>query len=127
MDKYLHKKVVEIPIYRGKLVILLGNDVEKLTSVLSEWDKDEEPYAHAWRLGYKGWKSACVVLNFHHSKSKINHGIVAHEAMHATHFIAQDSDIDFDFDNPEPITYLLEWVTNEIHKFIHQKGFKVEI
>lgn len=121
--KHLHLKELEVPLYRGKLVIILTNDKEQLQKYIPDFE-DEEPYAHTWLVNWKGKQGFVIVLNFENSFRKIHNGTITHEAIHATHFIAQERDIEADFLNDEPITYLAEFITDEIYKLMTKHKFK---
>ena len=124
MKKYLHKKEIEIPIYRGNLVIIGSNSVKKINKILPDYEK-EEPYAHAWYQNWNGFQGYIVILNFHHSTSKIHHGTITHEAIHICSYLAEDRGILLDTNNDEPIAYLAQWVSDEIYKFAKENNLKI--
>lgn len=121
--KYLHLKELEVPLYRGKLVIILTNDKEKLQKYIPDFE-DKEPYAHTWLINWKGKQGFVIVLNFDNSYRKIHNGTITHEAIHATHFIAQERGLEADFQNDEPITYLAEFITDEVYKLMKKHKFE---
>ncbi len=112
-----------MPLYRGKLVIMLTNDKEQLQKYIPDFE-DKEPYAHALLINWKGTQGFVIVLNFENSFRKIHNGTITHEVIHATHFIAQERGIEADFLNDEPITYLAEFITDEIYKLMTKHKFK---
>lgn len=117
--KYLHLKELEVPLYRGKLVIILTNDKAELQKYIPDF-MDEEPYAHTWLVNWKGKQGFVIILNFNNSRRKIHHGTIAHEAIHATHFIAQERGIKADFLNDEPIAYLAEFITDHVYELMEK-------
>jgi len=121
--KHLHLKALEVPLYRGKLVIILTNDKQQLQKYIPDFE-DEEPYAHTFLINWKGKQGFVIVLNFENSFRKIHNGTITHEAIHATHFIAQERGIEADFLNDEPITYLAEFITDAIYKLMTKHKFK---
>lgn len=123
--KYTHKKVIDIPIYEGKFVIILSNDPNGIKKILPSYDR-ENIYAHTWYTKYKKHQGYFVVLNFDNKYNKITHGTIAHEAQHCVNILADIRGFIPDFENDEPTTYLLGWFVDEIYKFVKEKGFKVK-
>lgn len=122
-DRYFYIKVVNIPIYKGNLVMILSNDKDKISKLDKGWTK-EDIYAHAIHGEYKNFEAFYIVLDIKNS-SKITNGVIAHEAFHVAEFIAESRGFIPDFENNESVAYILEWVTDQIHKFIIEKGFKI--
>lgn len=122
-DKYLHKKVTEIPLYKGKLLIIFSNCADKVKAVYPDFE-DPDVYAHAIYTHVKGWDSFIVLLNFDNKLSRISPGVIAHEAVHTANSIARERGVQSDFLNDEPIAYLAEWITDEVYKFMAKHGFK---
>ena len=87
--------------------------------------KNIEIYAHSWFESYKGREGFIMILNFENDFRKITHGVIVHEAIHISNYIALERDIDPDFENDEPIAYLAEWITDEVYKFIKKSNFKI--
>jgi hypothetical protein len=52
--KYIHLKDSEIPLYRGKLVVIISNDTELIKKHLPSFS-EEKPYAHAISDNWKGY------------------------------------------------------------------------
>lgn len=121
--KHLHLKELKVPLYRGKLVIILTNDKEQLQKYIPDFE-DKEPYAHTGLVNWKGNQGFVIVLNFENSFRKMHNGTITHEAIHATHLIAQERGIEADFLNDEPIAYLAEFITDEIYKLMTKHNFK---
>lgn len=120
MKKYLYRKDKPIPLYRGALVIVLTNSKKKLKNHLNDFGKGGI-YAHSILSSYKGRQGFFLILNMHNKYRKIKHGIITHEAIHIAHFIADLRGIKPDHNNDEPITYLSEWITDQVYKFIKSK------
>lgn len=119
--RYLHKAESLIPIYGGTFILFLTNSAEMLKEYVPDF-ADDQVYAHAL---YRDWDDKdrfMMVLNF----DKVIHpGAIAHEALHVAHNIASCRDILPDYENDEPIAYLVEWVTDEVYAIIHQMEFEV--
>lgn len=122
--KYLHLKEQKIPLYRGKLVMILTNSKKKLRKHVPEY-KGETLYAHAIYTDWNGVQGFAIVLNFNNKFRKIHHGTIAHEVIHITNFISDMRDIRLDLVNDEPIAYLAEWITDQIYAFVRKHKFKI--
>lgn len=119
MKDYIHSKLVNIPIWKGKLKIIFSNSSELLSK---ELDFNEYPYGHTLAVE-GGW--IFVVLNFHHKKLKMTHAVIAHEAVHAANFILSDRGCISTWDNDEQLAYTVQWVVEQIEKFRKEKGFEI--
>jgi len=126
MKKHFYKKEQNVPLYHGKLVIIFTNDTERLKRCIPEFG-DNEVHAQAWISDWKGFQGFFVILNFKNSYSKITNGMITHESIHIAHFIAKERGFKADFENDEPITYLAEFITNEIYKFMDKHNFKAKL
>lgn len=122
--EYIKIKKTWIPIYHANFNIILSNSTSKIEKFIKDIDMSN-PYASAIKHYNKG-NCYSIVLNFDREDSlKITHGIIAHECLHIVNMILVDRGVLPDFNNDEPLTYLLEYITNKVHKFINKKGFKV--
>lgn len=119
MEKHFFIQSKEIPIYRGKLVIILSNDKDKIKKICPIFD-DDNIFAHAIFGNYKGVQGFFIIINLKNKFMKITPGVIAHEAYHICSFISDKRGITIDTNNDEPIAYLTEWIVNEIHKFINK-------
>lgn len=119
---YLHKKEFEIPLYRGKFVVILTNDVSFLQKYIPQFEH-KEVYAHSWLINWKGKQGFVMILNFDSNTRKIYHGVITHEALHVVHFIAQCRGMVPDFENDEHLSYLSEWVSDKVYSFARQHNF----
>lgn len=117
MKKYFFIQSKEIPLYRGKLVIILSNDKEKIKNICPIFD-DDNIFAHAIFGNYKGTQGFFIILNHKNKYMQINPGVIAHEAHHICSYIADKRGIIIDTNNDEPMAYLIEWIVNEVHKYI---------
>lgn len=107
----MKSKIIHIPIYCGKLTIILDKDlsfVEKKYKTKSLKDfgavtlKDETKYRH-------------YVVAFEYSYGSI----IAHEIVHLINYIYLDCGIELDRVNDENQAYLTGWLFDEIHKFLN--------
>jgi len=122
---YIKIKALEVPLYRGKFIIVLTNSTTELKKHLPEFERPLV-YAHSWAENYKGHIGYYMILNFENKHRHITHGCITHEALHIANFIASDRGIQASFSNDEPITYLAEWITDETYKFIKANNLKPE-
>ena len=123
MDKYFFQRIKDVSIYKMGLGIILTNDSDKCNDLFDIWEKDERVYAHALRAVYRDKNTVFVVLNFHDPESKMTHGAICHEAIHATTFIFDHIGAIHDPESEEPYNYLCEWIVNNIYEFIKNKDF----
>lgn len=117
-------KAIKVPLYPGKLVIIITGSLKKAKKNISIF-KDDYIYASSYFDVYKKDQGFYVLLNFNYHK-KIYHGTIAHEAVHIAHFIMTHSGLIDSFDNDEPKAYLVGWITNQIYKVIKQTKYKIK-
>ena len=86
-------------------------------------DFNEEIFAHAITGEWDGHDAYYIVLNFNHHFSKICSGTIAHEAFHIASYIAENRGVKMDFNNPEPMAYLVGWIDNEVNKFARKHNY----
>ena len=114
--EYFYKKEIEVPLYRGLFVIILTNSIDKLNKCLGR--DDSYVYCSSFYGSiYKKTEGYIVAFNFDRD-DKITYGTVAHEAFHTANFICSHRGFEADLENDESIAYLIEWLTDNIHKFI---------
>lgn len=123
MKDYLYLKSLQVPIYRGKLIILISNSLEKINKYLPDFDVTEI-YAHATLGDYLSEHGYFIILNFNNKNRKITDGVITHEAFHISNYLLLDRGVKADFINDEAQAYLMEWITDQIYKFINKKGLK---
>lgn len=119
MNEYYQKIEIDVPIYRGVLVVIVSNSIKLVNEEIEgiEW-REKEVYAHTLLSNWEGNNGYVVILNPDCSVRKMTHGVIAHEAVHVAQFIFENHGVRHDFDNPEPFNYLVEWVTDEIYRYI---------
>lgn len=126
MKKHFHIKTVQVPLYVGKFVLILSNDLDSVKKSIPQMSDETTLFGHAAFGTHKGSTAYFMVLNFDDS-DKITHGTIAHEAHHIVSYIFSHHGIEYDISNDEPAAYLLSWVVNTVYKFLHEKNFKSEI
>lgn len=127
----IYKKIVDIPLYNGKLMILLVDnleDIQKHTEIPERlqygWEDPKRIYAHHVFGQRKGHECYHIILNPNHDV-KLTPGAISHECLHFVTLLCRERGIHLDHDNDEPMTYLLEWAVNTVHGFLKKK--KIEI
>jgi len=107
------KKTIKIPIYYGKLTMILDKDlsfIEKKYKTRSLEDfgavtlKSENDYRH-------------YIVTFTDADHLSN---IAHEIVHIKNYIYLDCAMELDRYNDEPEAYLIGWLFNEIYNFLKQ-------
>ncbi len=126
----MERKTVTIPIYKGIFDICITSSHKDLNELYcnsrgkNHFEDDEIVYAHAMIAKLKndveGLRRYVMVLNFNNKVDKIDHGAIAHEALHITHFLLENKGIVLDYDNDEIVTYVLGWVVDEVYKFLKE-------
>lgn len=125
MEKYFYKKRLNVPLYGGYLNIIFSNDEKRIKNLFPEfYEEDDFAFAYFDDLKYKD--EFFLVLNFNHFERKVYPSVVAHESLHCTNNILSDRGIMADFTNDEMITYLMDFIIDEVYKFAKKKNFKIE-
>jgi hypothetical protein len=107
----MKSKTVNIPIYCGKLTIIIDKDllwVEKKYKTISLED-----------FGAVTLKYRHYVVAFTDTKHLSN---IAHEIVHIKNYIYLDCAMELDRYNDEPEAYLTGWLFDEIHKFVEEQN-----
>jgi hypothetical protein len=121
---YYYEQAYAIPLYRGDLIIIITNSIDKLYEQFTDIEFNEL-YAHSIYNNYDGGSGYFMVLNFDSEHRNIMHGTISHEASHLAGMILKHRGVISDFDNDEPFTYLVEWITDIAYKVIDEYKFKV--
>ena len=117
--EYVMIRDYDVPLYRGKLIIVISNSIEKLKAKVPEFNRSRI-YAHSFGINYKGRTGYAMILNFENDFAAMTHGCITHEAIHLAHFVADDKGFVADFNNDEPIAYLAEWITDKAYEFMKE-------
>ena len=125
----LDKHIIPIPIYGGKLVLILTSNIEK---VYTAYDTPCPKYvpddgigcisATAFRkILYSGKENVVHYVIAFPSGKRIAPGAIAHEAHHITKNILLDRGIPINPNEDENECYLLGWIVNQVHDWKSQK------
>lgn len=114
-----YKKVVNIPIYGGKFIIVFSDDTEKVSKIVKIHPSNiGEIYGMTFHnFLYGGWESFCVCFNFW-TKFPITLGTIAHEINHAGNRVLSARDFAPDWNNDEAECYLKGWMADEVMNFM---------
>ena len=125
MAEYHYIKGREIPIYKGKLYVVVSNDYEKVEKLIPGFDKwsSGELYAHTFLTSYKGEEGIFIILNFDHEYEKMTYGVIVHELRHAADLVAQRRGLNTTPQNTESNAYLMEWMANTVFLELIRWGF----
>ncbi len=118
------KKSIDIPIYTGKLVIILTNESDRLPEHIQ--DNSIDLHAMSFvndikdnRIGFH------VVFNFW-GISKVYHGVIAHEIRHCVDLITEYHGIEMTKIN-EPAAYLTGWVADQVYLMLKENKLKPKL
>ena len=115
-------KKTKIPIYKIRMTLIESSNKEKVVKYFKRMDFDfecEDIFAHIIEYHRKenNKKYYCIYLVFNRENkhSKITHGVIAHEVVHATdaifHYIEEEK-------TEECYAYLVEYLINMICEFL---------
>lgn len=117
------RKNLSIPLYKAKLVLIDTNDIGRMEKMFPGWDIEGYVFAHTIKGNIRGrdgfHRCIFIILNTHTDLSPITPGVIAHECLHAVGWIMDMKGCRHDIENDEPYAYLLEWMVNQVHKFLY--------
>lgn len=121
------RKSIKVPLYVGYFDIVVMDNTIDFDNVYSEPFSRKEIYGHSIETTSKRdtFIHFVLVLNFNNPMGKITNGVIAHEALHITSYIMDYIGQDFDHNNHECFSYLLQWVTDQVYKFIEDNNLVV--
>jgi len=122
----MYKELIEtFPLYRGKLCVINTNSNGLLLRKHDLELKDKELYASTIdgciKINNSNYYCTYIILNTNNSFTPITHGVIAHEAFHASNFLLSRRGVIIDRDNDEAQAYLIDWITDQIHRLIKIK------
>lgn len=110
----MRSKTISIPIYCGKLTMILDKDLSSVQKKYKTFPLDD---FGAVTLKNKSNYRHCVVA-FTDEKHLSN---IAHEIVHIKNHIYSDCAMELDRFNDEPEAYLTGWLFDEIYNFLNEK------
>ncbi len=121
-------KKIRVPIYGSRVMFIESKNYDEIVRYFKRIDYDfylnsEEIFACVvvHHTVEKGEKYNCIyfIMDSKNKYNKFDHGVIAHEALHIAHDIAEyKSHSNF---SQEPLSYLVEYLVNEICKFLNVK------
>lgn len=117
------KKLIKLPIFPGKLMIIDTDSIEYLkehTDLTRELMNGflDSIYAHSITGGLEGRICYYIVFNTKNTHKKVTHGTIAHECLHITHYMFDIMGYESDQENDEFQAYLLDYLVEEVHKVL---------
>lgn len=116
------EKSTDIPLYQGKLVLLLASEAKEVQERINDFKPLESgkvyASAHPFSFNEDNLAAYAIILNMKDRENKITHGTIAHEAMHIVSMVLEDRGVIADFNNDEPAAYLLTWVVDKIYSWL---------
>lgn len=108
--------------YDFTLVIVLGDTIEackaEYTKITGNSINDVlEPSAALCTYDYNA-KSGSHIFILIPKKTTKRHDTIAHECLHAVNFVFAARGVKWDYDNDEPATYLLSYITRCVYSAI---------
>lgn len=118
-------KVVHVPIYDFKLVIIDTKKVKYVNKFVEDKDchlpdnTQDDFLGYSIFSTYKNHRAVFLIVN---SKDKeFDDSIIVHETVHCVNAIFQEIHHTPDTENDEPQAYLTHWIFKHAQKFIHAK------
>ena len=111
-----------IPLYSGKLAIVVTHNVNDLKKVFTEESiqytdilENSYLYGHCLNLSHEGYTAYTILLDFKSAAGPITHGTISHEALHAVNMLFNSRGVNYNLDDDEHAAYLLGWITDMIY------------
>lgn len=114
----MKKKIVDIPIYGGKLII---REVKNWKKINKKYNFELEPHV-----------DGCVFNMISDSKDhsefhicflgKPSNSLIVHEVIHLVNSIYKYRHVELDLDNDEPQAYLAEWLFEQVEQYFEENG-----
>lgn len=108
----MKSKIVPIPIYFGKLIIVKTDNFKEVNKVYKTKAKNKLYDAVVFETIKEGHHVVAIKV--------VNWSVIAHETVHLVNNIFLECGIQLDRVNDEPQAYLTGWIINEIDKFLKE-------
>lgn len=106
----LHKQKVYIPVYKGMLVVVVGEFEE----VWKEYNLSDDPNIYDALVWVKTDKEGLITYYVAFRATNPRANVVAHEAVHLVNRVFRDRGVQLDVWNDEPQAYLTDWMVENI-------------
>lgn len=110
---YINTSIVT-PVWQAGIMLWVCTP-EKGTELLKKYDLHPEVTIEEWNYGkcvQKDTKNPIIWINSNLPHNKLL-GALSHELLHATFFILEIKGVPINYENSEPFTYLLEYLTEK--------------
>jgi len=114
----------DIPLYKGKLIIIISDNIEFVNKYVFFKKCDHHLYAHCIYDNFNGEQGFFIVLN-PFSNVKLTEGVIVHEILHCVNFIMDARGQVADRNNDEADAYLAEWIGNKVFTIIKKNKVKL--
>lgn len=115
-------KKLYLELYKIRFILIESNDSKEVEEKYN-LELGEDLYAHTALRSIKekelDWSCIYLVFNTKHTHAKITPGCVAHESIHAANYIFSIIGAEVDIYNDETYCYLVEWIVNQVDKFLN--------
>lgn len=91
---------------------LNSSDIEKLEDQWNLLDEDKN-LGGFYKIKYDGWNSYLIIFSISHNQT-LTYGMIAHEALHIVDYLFESIGHEYNYQNNEPGTYLIEYIVNTI-------------
>lgn len=121
-SKVVYKEII-VPLYQQKVLFVIAQEVFYVNKKLGiNFNSNDEVFASTYyNFNYKETNTSLILLNFNNDTASITHGIIAHECCHLVEAIFERVGAKHNIDNPESFTYLLEYLVDELYKFLKEQ------
>ena len=107
----MNKKTIKIPIYCGKLTIIIDKDLKYVEKKYKTIALDS--------FGAVTLQNKSQYRHYIVAFTDVNHlSNIAHEIVHIKNYIYQDCAMELDRFNDEPEAYLTGWLFDQIYNFL---------
>jgi hypothetical protein len=110
----MKSKIIEIPIYCGKLTMILADDLKAIEKKYKTMPLEDFGAVTLKGAGYRHYVVAFTDAN-HLSN-------IAHEIVHLKNYIFLDCAMSSDRYNDEPEAYLTGWLFDKIYEFLNNNN-----
>lgn len=109
--------------YGRKLFVATPQTIDHVQLLEERWDlmDEEKQLCGFYQIQDKGWSSYLIIFNMSHIQS-ITYGMIAHESQHVVDYLLKAIGHEYDSENNETSTYLIEWIVNQAFQHFIDKG-----
>lgn len=114
----IKKKTINIPIFFGKLVITITDDITIYNKKFNiEASNNYEAYAFDYTSKKDDKEYNMVFRN-----KRVRASVIAHEAVHVVNMISKHVGLYHDNENDECQAYLTGWIVDQVNEFFYKNN-----